>query len=65
MSMLSKWYEKRFKRKVRAWLVAEGVGYVMGIALFRAWLDKQPQEVRDAAPELLRRAFSFIADKWF
>lgn len=64
MSRLSAYYERRLKPKLAHWLMEEGVGYVMGIALFSAWLKSQPEEVQLAAPEMLRRAFEFIADKW-
>ena len=64
MSWLSNHYEKQFKPKLAHWLTESGADYVMGIALFRAWLDTQPEEVQLAMPEGLRRAFAFIADKW-
>ena len=64
MSRLSEYYEKRLKKKMVTWLTESGADYVMGIALFAAWLKSQPEEVQIAAPEVLRRAFEFIADKW-
>ena len=64
MSWLSDHYEKQFKPKLAHSLTEHGVEYVMGIALFRAWLDTQPEEVQLAMPEGLRRAFEFAADKW-
>lgn len=64
MSGLSAYYERRLKPKLAHWLMEEGVGYVMGIALFSVWLHAQPAEVQVVAPEMLRRAFEFIADKW-
>ena len=64
MSTLSEWFEKRFKKRLREWLVRDGVAYVMGIAVFTAWLETQPKTVQAAAPEVLRRGFEFVADKW-
>jgi hypothetical protein len=61
---LSEYYEKRLKQNMVKWLTESGAEYVMGIALFAAWLKGQPEEVQLAAPEVLRRAFGFIADKW-
>ena len=64
MSWISDYYEKHFKRRLREWLVTNGVAYVLAIPLFAEWLKKQPIEVQVAAPEVLRRAFALIADKW-
>lgn len=64
MSRLSEWFEKRFKARLREWLVRDGVAYVMGVALFSGWLKTQPAEVQAAAPDVLQKAFELVADKW-
>ena len=64
MSWLSEWYEKRFKRRLREWLVSDAVAYIMRVALFSGWLKTQPAEVQLAAPDVLQKAFELVADKW-
>ena len=65
MSILSNYYEKRLKAKLRDWLRGRGVEEVLSHPAFVAWLAGLSPEAQAAARTAVARVFDLIADKWF
>ena len=66
MSMLSEWYEKRFRRKAAEWLLKpETAAAILTAPVLARWLEAQPPTVGSAVREALPQLLAAIADKWF
>lgn len=66
MSMLSEWYEKRFRRKAMEWLVKpETAATILATPAVAKWLLSQPPLVVSAVQEAVPQILAALADKWF
>jgi len=66
MSMLSEWYEKRFRRKAAERLLKpETAAGILAAPAVARWLEAQPPAVASAVKEALPQILAAIADKWF
>ena len=66
MSVLSEWFEKRFRRKALEWLLRpETCAAILAAPAIATWLEAQPPAVASAVREAVPRILLAIADKWF
>ena len=65
MSVVSDWFERRLRRRLREWCRGPGPGIVLGAPPVAAWLSRLPIEQQTAVREAVPVILEYLADKWF